>query len=148
MENQPSSSYDIRWPPVVGAEPIGLRVERVVGMWAIRLGPYGCRDEETEGGVIILTPDSNAMGGGSRYSFTGDWEISDTGLRSRLTVCRHWSYGGEEYGKGRVFAAWFTAEAIGPDRFEGLLHREGFPESRLVMKRISMGIDSYSTTSR
>lgn len=110
----------------------------MAGLWTLRFGLFGCRDDETQGGILHV--EGNRMAGGdSQLIFHGEFAIDGpTTLTASLQVVRHG--GGLDY-RGvfgplaPLFRLEVAAEAIGPDLFEGRIGRTGVPALRVVMRR-------------
>ena len=122
------------------ADPIaiGLSREALEGLWTLRFGRFGCRDEETHGGILHIE-DNRMAGGDGQYLFHGGYRLDGATLAASLQAVRH----GVAHGGYRgifdtldpAFRLDFTAEAVLPGQFEGRIRREGGPDLRVVMRR-------------
>ncbi|MFP5455950.1 hypothetical protein [Rhizorhabdus sp.] len=143
MELPNRELFDVRQLPVagrwfdVGASPKMMTVDDVQGLWTLRFGPFGCRDDETRGGVVHIEGDRMA-GGDAHIVFHGGFHIDGTTLATSLTIVRHGQGSGYQRMFGTnapIFRLDVTAEAIRPDLFEGRIERRGGPDIRVVMRR-------------
>lgn len=135
----PSAYMPRREPRVAGSLPLDISANAMLGLWAFRVGRFGCRDSETRGGIIYFMEDSRMVGGDSHYSFTGRWHLRGSELRSTLNVRRlepHADYAELPGFSGESFRLALSAEAIGEDYFEGRSHRAGYPEFRAIIRRV------------
>lgn len=111
----------------------------MAGLWTLRFGPFGCRDDETHGGVLHV--EGNRMAGGDgQLIFHGQFAIDGpTTLAASLQVVRH-GFGSDYRGVFGTLAPLFrldvAAEAITPDLFEGRIGRTAGPDVRVVMRRL------------
>lgn len=85
-----SSTYDLRMPPVAGELPILMTDADLAGLWTLRFGLFGCRDDETHGGVLHVEGDRMA-GGDGQLIFHGRFAIDGSTLDASLNVVRHGS---------------------------------------------------------
>lgn len=125
----------------VDALPLPLDGAALAGLWTLRFGLFGCRDDETHGGVLHIEGDRMA-GGDDQLIFHGRFTLDGTTLAATLQVVRHASGGGYAGVFGTLapmFQLDVVADAITPDLFEGrIVHRgsgEARPEIRVVMRR-------------
>lgn len=114
--------------------------EALDGLWTLRFGRFGCRDEETHGGVLHVEGDRMA-GGDGHFLFHGHHELQGTSLRAWFQVVRHG--GAPEYlgifgDVPPIFQLEFVAEAIGPGQYEGRIERQGHPDLRILMRRFEL----------
>ena len=130
-------------PPVpftAGQEEITLSADAVAGLWTLRFGPFGCRDNETHGGVLHIEGDRMA-GGDGHLVFHGRFTPVDGALDISVQVVRHSAgsaYAGIFGEVDPVFRLDFLAEAISPDLLEGRIPRTGGADIRIVMRRFKM----------
>lgn len=122
--------------PTLGPTP--LTPAAMAGLWTLRFGLFGCRDDETQGGILHI--EGNRMAGGdSQLIFHGEFAIDGpTTLTASLQVVRHGSgldYRGVFGPLAPLFRLEVAAEAISPDLFEGRIGRSGAPDLRVVMRR-------------
>lgn len=139
MVNRQAESF-----PHDPADPVAIRGgmslsrETLGGLWTLRFGRFGCRDEETQGGILHIEDDRMA-GGDGHYLFHGGYRLDGATLAASLQAVRH----GVAHGGYRgifdtldpAFRLDFTAEAVLPDQLEGRIRREGGPDLRVVMRR-------------
>ena len=114
-----------------------LAAAALAGLWTLRFGAFGCRDDETHGGVLHIEGDRMA-GGDGQLIFHGNFTLSGTTLTASLQVVRHGNGAGYEGVFGTpapLFRLNVVADAITPDLFEGRIQRQGSPEIRVVMRR-------------
>lgn len=120
-----------------GEMPIVMTTEDVAGLWTLRFGLFGCRDEETHGGVLHV--EGNRMAGGDGHLiFHGEYALDGSTLDASLNVVRHGSandYRGVFGNLAPLFRLDVLAEAISPDLFEGRISRRDSPDIRVVMRR-------------
>ncbi|KRB80877.1 hypothetical protein ASE00_17855 [Sphingomonas sp. Root710] len=135
MIRQNLSRYD------VDAMPLMLDGAALAGLWTLRFGLFGCRDDETHGGVLHVEGDRMA-GGDGQLIFHGRFTLDGTTLTASLSVVRHGSgtgYAGVFGTLAPMFQLDVVADAITADLFEGrIVHRAGGearPEIRVVMRR-------------
>jgi len=109
----------------------------MAGLWTLRFGLFGCRDDETHGGVLHI--EGNRMAGGDgQLIFHGEFAIDGSTLDASLNVVRHGSglgYRGLFGALAPIFRLDVMAEAISPDLFEGRVQRRGSMGIRVVMRR-------------
>lgn len=129
------SHYDVE------ALPLPLDGAALAGLWTLRFGLFGCRDDETHGGVLHIEGDRMA-GGDGQLIFHGHFTLAGSTLSASLQVVRHGSgtgYAGVFGTLAPMFQLDVVADAITPDLFEGrIVHRKGAearPEIRVVMRR-------------
>lgn len=130
---RPGSFYD--------ATPVE---EQMAGLWTLCFGPFGCRDDETEGGILHIEGDSMAGDDGDCL-YHGRYMLSDDMLSASLEVVCH----GERSSLQRLFGMTdpktrldFTAVAIVPGHFEGCIARGTGAGLRIVMRRFAAGKDA------
>ncbi|ATE63473.1 hypothetical protein CMV14_02855 [Rhizorhabdus dicambivorans] len=108
------------------------------GLWTLRFGRFGCRDEETHGGILHIEEDRMA-GGDGHFLFHGGYTLDDGTLSASLQAVRHGAAQGGYRGMfdtlDATFRLEFTAEALSPGQFEGRIRRDGGPDLRVVMRR-------------
>ena len=61
------------------AERRGITREAMAGLWTLRCGPFGCRDDETAGGVLHIEGDRIA-GGDGYFILHGRFDMCDGGI--------------------------------------------------------------------
>lgn len=109
----------------------------LVGLWTLRFGAFGCRDDETHGGVLHIEGDQMA-GGDGHLIFHGNFTLDGTTLAASLQVVRH-GHGApyeEVFGTlAPLFRLNLIADAITADLFEGRIQRSTGPEIRVTMRR-------------
>ena len=91
------------------------------------------------GGVVHIE-NGVAVGGDSHFAYLGQWTLQGTELAASLEITRHSDaddmmtiFGSNDF----PYRLECTAEAITSDQFEGRIRREGFPDGRLTMRRLS-----------
>ncbi|WP_235399268.1 hypothetical protein [Sphingomonas sp. SRS2] len=107
------------------------------GLWTLRFGLFGCRDDETHGGVLHIEGDRMA-GGDGQLIFHGNFTLIGTTLAASLQAVRHGSgrdYAGVFGTLAPLFRLDVAADAITPRLFEGRILRRNGPEIRVVMRR-------------
>jgi hypothetical protein len=118
--------------------PMPLTPATMAGLWTLRFGLFGCRDDETHGGILHVEGHRMA-GGDGQLIFHGEFAIDGpTTLAASLQVVRHG--GGLDYrgvfgALAPLFRLDVAAEAITPDLFEGRIGRMDAPNIRVVMRR-------------
>ncbi|WP_165323238.1 hypothetical protein [Rhizorhabdus phycosphaerae] len=144
MERPDREAFDLRQPPVagrwldIGTQANSVTADEVQGLWTLRFGPFGCRDDETRGGMVHVDGDRMA-GGDGHVIFHGGFRLDGTTLRAALTIVRHGFGGGYQrmFGTNEpIFRLEVVAEVISPDLFEGRIERHGEPDIRVVMRRL------------
>lgn len=121
-----------------GADIVTFRhIDELDGIWVIRFGAFGWRDEDLRGGVLRLV-DGDIFGGSSNFLFRGGYSFSENEVRGHLQVDRHGAdptvttiYGDAATG----FSMTFIAHPISSDRLEGYFRRVGHPDARVVFIR-------------
>lgn len=127
-------------PPVgftAGEEEISLSSEAMAGLWTLRFGMFGCRDDEMHGGVLHIEGDRMA-GGDGHFIFHGRFTPMGSALDISVQVVRHAAGSAYEavFGDAEpVSRLDYLAEAISPDLLEGRIRRAGLPDIRIVMRR-------------
>lgn len=119
------------------AERRGMTREAMAGLWTLRYGPFGCRDDETAGGVLHIEGDRIA-GGDGYFIVHGRFDICDGGIDVIGQAIRHKAGSPFDATFDRpepIFPVVFHAEAITRDHLEGLIKQPGFPARRVVMRR-------------
>lgn len=114
-----------------------LSTAALAGLWTLRFGAFGCRDDETHGGVLHIEGDRMA-GGDGHLIFHGQFTLTGTTLAASLQVVRHGHGARYEDVFGTLaplFRLEVVADAISPDLFEGRVQRRASPEIRVVMRR-------------
>jgi hypothetical protein len=136
-----------------GAQPLQSPVDprvrlsfaSMAGLWTLRFGLFGCRDEETEGGICHIEGDRIASADGY-FLLHGRFMIRDGGIDVVAQTVRHraGSRFDEIYNHPEpIFPIAFRAEAIAADHLEGRIQQEGQPDMRIVMRRFrDLGRDS------
>jgi len=139
VERPLPATFDRQTRPVVGEVPVVMEAGQLSGLWAIKSGPFGCRDDEMRGGTIKIDA-GRIEGGDDKRALKGHCSLDGATLTTTLHVIAH---GGDPDGfditapgEGR-FHFHFLTEAIRIDWFEGPLHRLGFPDMRVVLERIA-----------
>lgn len=138
MEIPARTAFDLRMPPFVAGElPVKMTANDLAGLWTLRFGLFGCRDDETHGGVLHV--DGNRMAGGDgQLIFHGQFAVDGSTLDASLNVVRHGSaaqYRGMFGTVAPLFQLDVVAEAITPDLFEGRVARRSAPDIRVIMRR-------------
>lgn len=142
MDRPDREAFDLRHPVAgrwfdIGAQAGSVTTDDLQGLWTLRFGPFGCRDDETRGGVVHVEGDRMA-GGDGHVIFHGGFRLDDTTLQASLTIVRHGFGGGYQRMFGTndpIFRLDVVAEAISKDLFEGRIERRGGPDIRVVMRR-------------
>jgi len=142
MERPDREAFDLRHPVAgrwfdIGAQDGSVTVDDIQGLWTLRFGAFGCRDDETRGGVVHVEGDRMA-GGDGHVIFHGGFRLDDTTLQASLTIVRHGFGGGYQrmFGTSEpIFRLQVIAESISADLFEGRIERRGGPDVRVVMRR-------------
>jgi hypothetical protein len=117
----------------------------MAGLWTLRFGLFGCRDEDTEGGILHIEGDRMASADGY-FLLHGRFEIRDGGIDVVAQTVRHRS--GSPFDAiynhpQTIFPIAFRAEAISADHLEGRIQQPGQPDMRIVMRRFrDLGPDS------
>lgn len=109
----------------------------MAGLWTLRFGVFGCRDEETEGGILHIEGDRMA-GADGYFLLHGRFEIRDGGIDVVAQTVRHRS--GSPFDAiyrhpEAIFPIAYRAEAISVDQLEGRIQQPGQPDMRIVMRR-------------
>lgn len=123
--------------PFATEQPVALTQGSMAGLWTLRFGVFGCRDEETEGGILHIEADRMASADGY-FLLHGRYEIRDGGIdvAAQTVRCRSGSPFDAIYDHPEtVFPIAFRAEAITPDQLEGRIQQPGYPDMRIVMRR-------------
>lgn len=126
-------------PPVAGSASVDTTADQLKGLWSLRFGMFGCPDSETRGGVVHIG-EGLLFGGDSLFAYLGQWTLAGIELRATLDVARHSREDGSTsiFGTSEdVYHAECIAHAITPDRFEGRIRRQGYPDARLTMRRMA-----------
>ena len=119
------------------AERRGITREAMAGLWTLRCGPFGCRDDETAGGVLHIEGDRIA-GGDGYFILHGRFDMCDGGIDVTSQAIRHKSGSPFDAIFDRpepIFPIVFHAEAITRDHLEGLIKQPGVLARRVVMRR-------------
>jgi hypothetical protein len=117
--------------------PVPLTLESMAGLWTLRFGLFGCRDEETEGGICHIEEDRLASADGY-FLLHGRFTVRDGGIEVAAQTIRHRS--GSPFDAiydhpDAIFPITFRAEAISLDQLEGRIQQPGYPDMRIVMRR-------------
>ncbi len=122
-------------------EPIDPRVRishaSMAGLWTLRFGLFGCRDEETEGGICHIEGDRMASADGY-FLLHGRYEIRDGGIDVVAQTVRHRPgspFDAIYHHPEPIFPIAFRAEAISGDQLEGRIQQPGQPDMSIVMRR-------------
>lgn len=109
----------------------------MAGLWTLRFGLFGCRDEETEGGICHIEGDRMASADGY-FLLHGRYEIRDGGIDVVAQTVRHRSgspFDAIYHHPEPIFPIAFRAEAISVDQLEGRIQQPGQPDMRIVVRR-------------
>jgi len=138
VERPLPATFGLKTPSVVGEVPVAVEAGQLTGRWTIKSGPFGCRDDEMRGGTIMIDA-GRIEGGDDKRALKGHCSLDGGTLTTTLHVIAH---GGDPDGFDITapgqggFHFHFLTEAIRIDRFEGSLHRLGFPDMRVVLQRV------------
>jgi hypothetical protein len=118
-------------------EPVTINRSSMAGLWTLRFGLFGCRDEETEGGIAHIEGDRIAAADGY-FLLHGRFEIRDGGIDVIAQTVRHRS--GSRFDEiyhhpEPIFPIAYRAEAFGIGHLEGRIQQDGKPDMRIVMRR-------------
>lgn len=121
-------------------------IATMAGLWTLRFGTFGCRDDETDGGILHVEGDRMA-GDDGHCLYHGHYQLTDDMLTASLEVVCH----GERSQLQRLFGGNepktrldFTAVAIMPGHFEGCIAHGVGAGTRIVMRRLSSGAGATS----
>jgi hypothetical protein len=123
--------------PVAASEAVPLTFEAMAGLWTLRFGLFGCRDEETEGGILHVEGDRMAAADGY-FLLHGRYAIRDGGIDVTAQTIRRSNgspFDAVYHHPEPVFPITFRAEAITADQLEGRIQQPGYPDMRIVMRR-------------
>ena len=124
---------------------VQLSFASMAGLWTLRFGLFGCRDEETEGGILHIEGDRMA-GADGYFLLHGRFEIRDGGIDVAAQTVRHRSgspFDAVYHHPEPIFPIAYRAEAISGDHLEGRIQQPGQPDMRIVMRRFrDLGRDS------
>jgi hypothetical protein len=122
------------------SETVAPTLESMAGLWTLRFGLFGCRDEETEGGILHVEGDRMAAADGY-FLLHGRYAIHDGGIDVTAQTIRRRNgspFDAIYHHPEPVFPIAFRAEAITADQFEGRIQQPGYPDMRIVMRRFFM----------
>jgi hypothetical protein len=123
---------------VAGAASVPVTAAALAGAWTLCFGRFGCPDDETRGGFAHVER-NRLTGGNAHFTFDGWWKLRGTELNAVLLIVQH--------GADRTLAPLFgtnqneyradcIAEVLTRNLIEGRIRRPGFPDARLMMRRL------------
>ena len=118
-------------------DTVSLSHGSMAGLWTLRFGVFGCRDDETAGGILHI--DGSRMASADGYFLLhGRYVIRDGGIdvTAQTIRCKTGSpFDAIYHHPEPIFPIAFRAEAITADHLEGRIQQPGNPDMRIVIRR-------------